>query len=352
MNETVLVLQSRPRHDPSSDRAQRLGEGPTEKDDPMRAIAVEHFGDDPTMMTLPVPEPGPGELRVRLEATSVNPLDWKTAEGLFADTFAHRFPLVLGFDGAGTVTAVGENVRGFSVGDRVFGQFWGDPIGHGTWAEYTVVPEDGGSGAVAKVPAALSMTDAAALPTAGMTALGALDAVGCGAGDTLLVLGATGGVGTFVTQIAASRGVRVVATAAPGAAERMRELGAHDTIDHRAHPLDETIAAVCPDGTQGILDLVGPSGGLRDAAKHLKDGRSAVSIAFGAGDDLRADRRIRAVNYALDHKARRLAEIGRLAAEKVISPVIGREVPFDDDVLAALARPWNGGVRGKTVIRL
>jgi NADPH:quinone reductase-like Zn-dependent oxidoreductase len=120
-------------------------------------IAVEKFGDDPKMMSLPTPEPGPGEVQVTMAAVSINPLDWMVADGATAQTSAHRFPLVLGFDGAATITTTGAGVRDFSVGDQVFGQFWADPAGHGTWAEYTVVPGRGAFGAIAKVPAGLSI---------------------------------------------------------------------------------------------------------------------------------------------------------------------------------------------------
>jgi len=316
----------------------------------MRAIAVQHFGDEPEMVDLPIPEPGPGQVQVRLVVAAINPMDMAAAAGRFARMGAHRFPLVLGFDGAGTVSAVGPDVQELAVGDPVFGQFWTDPLGYGTYAEYTIMAERGPTGAIARIPAGLSMAQAAALPTAASTALGALDNVGCGAGETLLLIGATGGVGVFATQIAASRGIRVVATAAADAADGIRRLGAARTIDYKATPLGEALSVAAPGGLDGVVDATGDRDSVSGAARHLKDRRSVVSVAFGASDDLLNDRRIRAINYQLDDKPARLREVGRLAAAQVITPVISDEIAFDD-ALATLRRP-RGGARGKVIIRI
>ncbi len=316
----------------------------------MRAIAVQHFGDAPEVVDLPIPEPGPGQVRVRLAVAAINPMDMAAAAGRFARMGAHRFPLVLGFDGAGTVSAVGADVRELAVGDPVFGQFWTDPIGYGTYAEYTIMAERGPTGAIATIPAGLSMAQAAALLTAASTALGALDNVGCGAGETLLLIGATGGLGTFATQIAASRGIHVVATAAADAADGIRRLGAARTIDYKAAPLGEALSVAAPDGLDGVVDATGDRDSVSAAARRLKDGRSVVSVAFGVGDDLLKDRRIRAINYQFDDKPARLREVGRLAAAHVITPVISDEIAFDD-ALATLRRP-RGGARGKVIIRI
>lgn len=93
----------------------------------MRAIAVEKFGNDPKMMTLPTPEPGPGDVQVTMAPVSINPLDWIVADRAMAQTSVHRFPLASGFDGAATITTTGDGVRDFSVGDQDFCQFWADP---------------------------------------------------------------------------------------------------------------------------------------------------------------------------------------------------------------------------------
>lgn len=319
----------------------------------MRAIAVQHFGDEPEVVDLPIPEPGPGQVQVRLVVAAINPMDMAAAAGRFARMGAHRFPLVLGFDGAGTVSAVGPDVQELAVGDPVFGQFWTDPLGYGTYAEYTIMAERGPSGG----RPGRSRRSPPACPwrrpprcRRPPRPLGALDNVGCGAGETLLLIGATGGLGTFATQIVASRGIHVVATAAADAADGIRRLGAARTIDYKATPLGEALSVAVPDGLDGVVDATGDRDSVSGAARHLKDRRSVVSVAFGASDDLLNDRRIRAINYQLDDKPARLREVGRLAAAQVITPVISDEIAFDD-ALATLRRP-RGGARGKVIIRI
>jgi NADPH:quinone reductase-like Zn-dependent oxidoreductase len=116
----------------------------TERDfggDDMRGIAVENFGDEPSLMELPDPQPGPGEVLVAIDTASINPIDWKVAQGAFREMMGHEFPLVLGFDSAGRVDAIGPGARRFAVGDLVHGQFWGDTVGRGTFAERVVIAE-------------------------------------------------------------------------------------------------------------------------------------------------------------------------------------------------------------------
>src|SRR5579863_2950848 len=107
----------------------------------MRAIAVRQLGEVPEMMDLPKPTPGPGEILVKLRAAGVNPFDWKIIDGVAEAGRPHVFPLILGVDGAGTIEAVGSEVKTFAVGDGVYGQFLHSPVGIGTYAEYVIAPE-------------------------------------------------------------------------------------------------------------------------------------------------------------------------------------------------------------------
>jgi len=158
----------------------------------MRAIAVTAFKSAPQFMDVPNPQPKKGEILVRLSAAGINPFDWKIGDGMLDGQVPHIFPLVLGLDGAGTVHAVGPDVTRFRVGDRVFGQFWQLPLGRGTYAELAAVSENA---PIARIPDALAIVDAAAFPTAGMAAFDLLEKSGLKAGDTALIVGATGGVG-------------------------------------------------------------------------------------------------------------------------------------------------------------
>lgn len=223
----------------------------------MKAIAVNRFGDSPQVLDLPDPEPGPGEVLVGMRFASINPVDWVGADGGLTEFTPNRFPLILGFDGVGRIEALGAGVLRFAVGDLVHGQFWGDVLEFGTYAERLTIVERPAFGALQMVPDSVDPRLAAALPTAGMTADGALERVGCQAGQTLLILGATGGVGVLATQLAAQAGLTVIATARDDARAQVRRLGAAETIDYGTQSVDDALAASCPGGVHGVLDLVG-----------------------------------------------------------------------------------------------
>ncbi|BBB01648.1 putative alcohol dehydrogenase [Actinacidiphila reveromycinica] len=322
----------------------------------MRAVGIERFGDTPELREMPEPEPGGGQVRIAVEAAATNPLDLAVASGALAELGTYRFPLTLGMDGAGTVIAVGDGVTGFRVGERVFGQFWGSPYQFGTFADVCVVQAAPALGALAVVPDELPGRVAAALPTAGMTALGVLDHARVPAGGTLLVIGATGGVGTFAVQAAAARGIRVLATAtgrSGDTADRLRDLGADAVVTGGAQPLDQALRDLAPGGVDAVLDAVGDRALTGGVAASVREGGALLSTAFGLDDRLLADRRIRAAHYRLDRKPERLAELAELAASGALRPVIGAEVPLQDTPRALTGDvPIAGGLRGKTVIRV
>ena len=210
----------------------------------MRAVAVDDFGAPPALRELPVPQPGPGEVLVRVQASSVNGFDRAVAAGHLRGMLEYRFPVVLGKDVAGTVAALGAGAARFGVGDRVFGVVMPPALGPGGWAEYVAVAE----GFLATVPPALDLATAGALGLAGAAALAAVDAVAPTAGEPVLISGATGGVGAFAIQLAKARGAAVLATARPGEeAAFVRGLGADATVDY-AGDLAPPCAARYPGG--------------------------------------------------------------------------------------------------------
>ncbi|MEV6632737.1 NADP-dependent oxidoreductase [Actinoplanes sp. NPDC051470] len=317
----------------------------------MRAVAVHRFGESPRLVDLPEPHAGPGEVLVGLQFASINPVDWAAAAGALTGFTKNRFPLILGFDGTGRIEAIGAGVQRFAVGDLVHGQFWGDVLAFGTYAERLTIVEEPAFGALQKVPDGVDPRLAAALPTAGMTADGALEQLDLRAGQSLLILGATGGVGVLATQLAAQAGLSVIATARADAHEQIRRLGAADTVDYGTQPVDDQLASIAPGGVHGVLDLVGGAESLAVAVRHLRDGGRAVSIASGVSEELAAEQRITAVNYVLDDKPARLRRVSaRLAAGRLDIP-IGREVALDQ-APEAVAAAQRGGARGKTVIRI
>jgi NADPH:quinone reductase-like Zn-dependent oxidoreductase len=189
----------------------------------MRAVAVSGFGATPELVELPKPVPGPGELLVRIHAAAYNPFDLKVADGALKDSVQHKFPLILGLDGAGVIEAVGPGVHTLKPGDKVYGQFLNPAKGRGSYAEYAIATT---ASAIAKMPQGMIFTQAAAVPTASMTAFNMVETARIDAGQRVLVNGATGGVGQSVVQFAANRGAHVIATAQPDAAPIMKDLGA------------------------------------------------------------------------------------------------------------------------------
>ena len=220
----------------------------------MRAFAMTGFDTAPTLTDLDIPEPAEGEVRVRIRAASVNGFDLAVAAGYTKDYMEHRFPLVLGKDFAGEVDAVGTGVTDYAVGDRVFGTVTKPHLGDGSFAEYVTVPTAIG---IANLPENVSFTDGAALGLAGAAAHGIIDAAALQPDQTLLGVGATGGVGTQVMQLAAAAGARVIATAhTDQERELVARLGAHATVDHTGD-LTAQVHAIAPNGVDAVAHLAG-----------------------------------------------------------------------------------------------
>jgi NADPH:quinone reductase len=315
----------------------------------MRAVAVHETGDTPELMQLPMPSPGPGEVLVKLAAASVNPIDVGIAAGMFEGRMPHVFPLILGVDGAGRVEVAGEGVRDLRAGDAVHGQFLRTPLGHGTFADYAIVPEVPDAGALQLLPDVVPVEIAAALPTAGMTAIGAIEALGLRSGQSVLITGATGGVGVFAVQLAAARGLEVIATARPDADGWIRDLGASSTVDYMSGDITGPLRQAHPGGLDAVLGLNSGQDSFTQYAGLVRDGGAALSIAFAATPELLASGRITTTNYMMKDKPGLLARITAEAAAGRVTVPIQRTVTLEQtpDALAALAA---GGARGKTVV--
>ncbi|MGW5115396.1 NADP-dependent oxidoreductase [Streptomyces noursei] len=313
----------------------------------MRAVAVNAFGADPQLMELPQPEPGPGEVLVRLAAAGLNPVDWKLADGMFGEAVHAKFPLVLGADGAGEVVAVGSGVRRFTVGDPVFGQFQRPDRGGGSYAEFAVADES----AIALAARSVTYATSAAVPTAGMTAYNLVEETRIGEGRQVLIVGATGGVGTFVTQIAAGRGAEVIATARPAKAELMRTLGAAETVDHTAGPIADQVLASHPDGVDVLIDMTSDAAGFVELTRTVRDGGVAVSLIGSADADVLTEHNLRGFNF-VNRPSPQLLEIlaGHLDAGR-LTVLVGLEVPLEE-APEALAASRTGRAQGKTVLAI
>jgi NADPH2:quinone reductase len=245
----------------------------------MRAFTLDSFESPPGLREdLPSPAVGPNELLVRVHASSVNPADVAIAAGLLKEMAEYEFPVTLGRDYAGTVEKVGSGIMGYQAGDEVYGFLMhANPTLHdGSWADYVVVPEDV---SLARKPAGVDFATAGAASLAGVTALLALDALGLSEGDTVLVVGAPGGVGSVFVQLAARAGAAVVAPGLPEDRDYLLGLGVGEVIDRNADVAAQ-VRERYPDGVDALLDLVSFS----SDASVLNEGGRLASPLGAAGE--------------------------------------------------------------------
>jgi NADPH:quinone reductase-like Zn-dependent oxidoreductase len=325
----------------------------------MRALVQQRYGGPDVLRTgrVPMPAPGPGQVRVRVAASSVNARDWHVMRGeprvarlLDRKLFGRRAPrtAVRGTDFAGTVDAVGPDVTRWAPGDRVFGE------AHAAWAELLVAAQD----AVAAVPAGASPEQAAALPLAATTALTCLSAGPAKAGDRLLVNGASGGVGTFVLQLARALGLHTTAVCSARNADQARSLGADTVIDYAREDF-----CARADRYDLVVDLVGnrPVGALRRLLRSSGTlvlsgggvpgtGRYVGPLALLARAQLLARRPgPRIVVPQAKPTTRQLEEIAALVQSGSVVPVIDRVFALDDGA-AAVRYVEDTHASGKVII--
>ena len=312
----------------------------------MRAFAVQAFGEAPAIHDLPVPAADGGFL-LRVVYAGVNPLDNNNLARLTANSV---YPYVLGIDFAGVVERVPANRNGLRVGDRVFGM----ARTHGAYAEYTMVTPAAKSEPVAPIPAGVSDEEAAALPTAGVTALRTVELLGIASGQRVVVMGATGGVGGYAVQMARARGAHVIATVRGDVAEA-RRLGAEEVYDSQAADVIGALRADHPSGVDAVLDLVSGPDAIRRDAEVIQPGGRLVSTIFAADEGWFAERQITAYNHASSRNPlispEGLTEVAQMLADGTITTRIRATVDLDaaGQVLDELR---HGGLRGKALIRL
>jgi NADPH:quinone reductase-like Zn-dependent oxidoreductase len=308
----------------------------------MRAFARGSFGADGSIEEFDVPHPSANEVRVRVVAASVNPVDWKTARGYLKDYLEHRFPLISGQDFAGVVDAVGAHVHDFAEGDEVFGSHGQPFMGRGTHAEYVVA----NTAALAHKPSTVDIRDAASIPLAGVTAMMCVEAVGASRGDTILIVGASGGVGSFAVQIAIARGARVITVARAVNHDYLRSLGASETIDYEAGDLVDNVRKAHAPPLDGIIDLASDADTVRRLAALVRDGGAVASPVGTAPMD---DPRIKGVFIAADVNRSRLEQLGAWLADGTIQLPEIRMFKLED-IGAAFRESEGGHVRGKLVV--
>lgn len=306
----------------------------------MKALFYERFGGPEVLELGELPDPhiGPDTLLVEVKAAGLNPVDYKIRQGHLARLIDTDFPVVPGWDVAGLVVQAGLDTPEYQVGDEVLAYVRKDVVHGGTLAELVSVPVR----TAAHKPSGVSFEDAAALPLAGLTALQSVRRAGVAAGQTVLVHAASGGVGSFASQLAVLAGARVVGTAGPANQDYVRSLGA-EPVEH-GDGLVERARALVPGGFDVILDYVG--GASMDATGDLlRPGGSVVSIADGRATQYGGQ----AIWVRPDHDG--LAELAGLVADGRLTVNLAGAYPLERAVDAY--RELEGGhVRGKLVVSL
>ena len=306
----------------------------------MKAIVVHEYGGPEVLKyeDAPRPEPKENEVLVRVIACGVNPADPLIVSGRYAKEFGTYLPLIPGYDVAGVVEKTGAKVTKLKAGASVYGY----ALFGGGWAEYAVLAEN----EAAIKPKSLSFVEAAAVPLAALTAWQALiDVAQLSAGQTALIHGGSGGVGSFAVQIAKARGARVITTASTPNQDLLKQLGADVTIDYTKTKFEEVAKEV-----DVVLDPVGRDTLARSYAVVKKGGIIATLVA--RCDQAQLDKYgIRGASIAVKPDANELAEITKLIEEKKIKPVVTQVLPLSD-AGKAHQQAATRHTRGKIVLKI
>lgn len=311
---------------------------PEEGGDTMKAARLSGYDAAPTLEEIPVPEIGPDEVLVRVEAASLNPMDNKLHTGVLHGMFPLGFPYTLGTDLAGTVERVGTDVTGWGEGDRVLART--DPTSGGALAELAAVP----ASYLARVPASMPIEKAAAIPTTAATAWQALfEMTDIRAGQTVLVHAGTGGVGSIAIQFARAAGAYVIATASGDGVEVARGLGADEVIDYRQEDFTEKVSEV-----DLVLDTVGGETGRRSFGV-LRPGGFMLGIAEPPDEEAASAYDVKTAFNVHTSDANRLKKVVDRVDAAGTEVLIDRVLPLDS-LDEAFARQGSGRARGKILL--
>jgi NADPH:quinone reductase-like Zn-dependent oxidoreductase len=309
----------------------------------MRAFALDAFGEPGSIHDLPEPEPAEGQVRVRVAAAALNPFDNAVLQGYLKDKMEHRFPLVPAGDLAGTVDALGSGVQGFVVGDLIFGVTGKMVLGEGTLAEKATAT----AGTISKRPESIGDVEAAALPLAGVSALMSVDAVAPKPEDVVVVVGASGGIGSYAVQLAKVRGAHVIGVTSKGNTDYVKSLGADEVIDRTAGDALEALKSNHPNGVAAIIDTGSDAPSLARLSEVVRKGGTVTSMKGAANPEELAKRGLKGFNIQTQVNTQRLETLAKLSAEgKLKAPRI-RTFPLEQ---AGEAFKLLGQAGGKLVV--
>ena len=306
----------------------------------MKAVVAHEYGAPEVLKfeEVPRPEPKEDEALVRVIASGVNPADPLTLSGKYAREWGTHLPLIPGYDIAGVVEKVGAKITNLKAGDAVYGY----PTFGGGWAEFVTVKE----WEVAAKPKSLNFAEAAVVPMGALTAWQALvDVAQLHAGQTILVHGGSGGVGSFAVQIAKARGAKVIATASTANQDLLRQLGADVTVDYTKTKFEDVAKDV-----DAVLDPVGKET-LARSYSVVKKGGIVMSLVAQPDPAEIKKRGIRGSGIFVHPDAEDLAEIAHLIDAGKIKPVVTQVLPLSE-AIAAQRQAATHHTRGKVVLRI
>lgn len=307
----------------------------------MKAVVATDYGppETYTVADVPPPRPGLGQVHVRIAAASINPADVVLPSGKYRDMTPLTFPHVPGNDFAGTVSEIGAGVTAYQVGDEIFGQAVPralramagasrPSLSTGSLAEYAVFEAD--TAFLAHRPTGLGVEQAAALPTVGLTAHALMATAAVRPGETVLVIGATGGVGTAVIPLLAAAKARVVATATPADVHLLRDLGAQETIGYSESEY--------PTGVDMAFNLTLPSDHLTGVARAIRPGGRLLTITYPIPKQEWISRDDVSLQFVLDMDGTLggMREVADLAIRGMLPATIGRRYTLDQGAQACV----------------
>jgi NADPH:quinone reductase-like Zn-dependent oxidoreductase len=304
----------------------------------MKAIRIHEFGGPEVMKCedVPEPQPGQGEIRIKIIAAGVNPVDWKIRRGLVGSL---PLPMIMGLDVAGIVDVVGQGEVSFQPGDEVFAKV---AIGKGGYAEYTMAH----STEMARKPKSIGFVESAAIPTAGLAAWQSIiDLAGLEKGQSVLIHGAAGGVGTFAVQFAKWKGAYIIGTASEKNADFLKSIGADEVIDYKNQRFEDLVGNM-----DVVLDTVGGDTFERSWSV-LKPGGFLVTTVANIPEGEPEKRGVRAKRVATQSDGKELAQIAAIIDERKIKPIVTTVLPLED---ARKAHEMSETLhtRGKIVLRV
>lgn len=311
----------------------------------MRAVIIEEYGGKEKLKEaeVPIPKAKAHQVVVKEKATSINPIDWKLREGYLQKMMPWEFPIILGWDVAGEIVEVGNEVTDWKIGDRVFAR--PDTTRFGTYAEYTAVDDN----LLAYIPETISYEEAAAAPLAGLTAWQALFDYGkLVEGEKVLIHAGSGGVGTYAIQLAKSKGAYVISTASEKNRDLLMSLGVDQFIDYKNEDFTEILSDV-----DVIFDTMGGEV-LENSFKVIKPhtGR-IVSIVGDADKELIEKADITFNNIWLEPNGKQLTELAQLMEQGKVKSIIGETYPLTEKgIYDAHAMSETHHAVGKIVIKV